>query len=135
MLLPESFQGDCDWGVFLFVVSMLACVFLPLGFGGLWLLVSVKAFFNYSEKKTSFECGFDALSNSWAPFSLRFYVLALLFMVVDVEIVLFFCLVFSKGVFVIFFSFFMEFWLSVFLGLLAGALLHEDNEGSQEWKG
>nr|YP_010393030.1 NADH dehydrogenase subunit 3 [Xylophaga oregona]UPX88892.1 NADH dehydrogenase subunit 3 [Xylophaga oregona] len=134
LLFSFDFVGSVPISFFSFYVSFLFCFLVPLGFGGLWVLLGDKPTFNYWDKKTSFECGFDSLSNSWAPFSLRFYVLALLFMVVDVEIILFFCLIFSKGVLGASFSFFLKFWLCFFLCLLGVALVHEDNEGSLEWK-
>nr|UPX89013.1 NADH dehydrogenase subunit 3 [Xyloredo sp. E88]UPX89025.1 NADH dehydrogenase subunit 3 [Xyloredo sp. E89] len=126
--------GVIDWSVIFFILGLFVSLLLPVVFSGLWFVMGEKPFFDNFEKKTSFECGFDALSNSWSPFSIRFYIVALLYMVVDIEIILFFCLIFSKGSFFFFFSFFMKFWLVVFLGLLAVALFYEDNEGSLEWK-
>nr|YP_010393021.1 NADH dehydrogenase subunit 3 [Xylophaga dorsalis]UPX88883.1 NADH dehydrogenase subunit 3 [Xylophaga dorsalis] len=119
---------------FSYWIMFFFCLLVPTGFMGIWFIMSDKTGFNYWDKKTSFECGFDCLSSSWLPFSLRFYILALLFMVVDVEIILFFCFVFSKGLYVFSFSYFMKFWLSIFLFLLGGALFHEYNEGSLDWK-
>jgi NADH-ubiquinone oxidoreductase chain 3 len=38
------------------------------------------------EKTSPFECGFDPFSNSRIPFSLRFYIITIIFLVFDVEI-------------------------------------------------
>ena len=43
-----------------------------------------------SEKATSYECGELPVGNSWVQFDLRFYIIALVFLVFDVEIALFY---------------------------------------------
>ncbi|MEM1137299.1 MAG: NADH-quinone oxidoreductase subunit A [Bacteroidota bacterium] len=42
------------------------------------------------EKITSYECGEDPVGNAWSNFNVRFYVIALIFILFDVEIVFLF---------------------------------------------
>jgi NADH-quinone oxidoreductase subunit A len=52
-----------------------------------------------AEKLTIYECGEPTIGNSWIQFDLRFYVVALLFVIFDVEAVFFFpwAVVFGKA--------------------------------------
>nr|QBC73139.1 NADH dehydrogenase subunit 3 [Anatoma sp. MNHN-IM-2013-42003] len=84
------------------------------------------------EKSSAFECGFDPAGSARIPFSLRFFLLAVIFLIFDVEIVLLFPAV-TKLVFSLSFSL----WISIFLFLiiLMVGLFHEWNEGSLDWMG
>lgn len=43
-----------------------------------------------AEKATVYECGEPAIGSSWVQFDLRFYIVALVFLVFDVEVALFY---------------------------------------------
>lgn len=84
-------------------------------------------------KLTSFECGFDALSRSRCPFSLRFFLLALLFLIFDVEIVLVLPFLFRVRGIYFKIRFLRKFFVVIFIVILFLGLVHEYNEGTLDW--
>lgn len=66
--------------VFLSLVLSIVLIFLNS-------LIAKKSFFD-REKPSPFECGFDPKRSGRVPFSLRFYLIALIFLIFDVEITL-----------------------------------------------
>nr|ABD19363.1 NADH dehydrogenase subunit 3 [Daphnia pulex] len=82
------------------------------------------------EKSSPFECGFDANSNQRLPFSLRFFLVTIIFLIFDVEIVILFPAIQS-----IFTSqeFYWNFIFISFLIVLLGGLFHEWKQGSLNW--
>lgn len=40
---------------------------------------------SYDAKLTTYECGIEPTGDSWVPFSVRYYIFALLFVIFDVE--------------------------------------------------
>nr|AIZ58414.1 NADH dehydrogenase subunit 3 [Nodularia douglasiae]BCL84907.1 NADH dehydrogenase subunit 3 [Nodularia douglasiae biwae] len=113
------------------MLSVLLAVMLGfvLLFVGLFLGVS---FYVGREKVSPFECGFDPIGSSRVPFSLRFFLLAVIFVVFDVEIVLLFPVVMMMGSCWMWISSYLA--LLGFLVLLFGGVVHEWREGSLEWE-
>nr|AVE15477.1 NADH dehydrogenase subunit 3 [Hestiasula sp. JZ-2017] len=82
------------------------------------------------EKNSPFECGFDPMSSSRLPFSLRFFLIAIIFLIFDVEIALILpmtIILFKSNILV---------WMTtsmLFLLILTIGLYHEWYQGSLEW--
>nr|WMX19814.1 NADH dehydrogenase subunit 3 [Artemia tibetiana] len=104
-------------------LSILIIVFILLVLG---VLVNKKASLD-REKSSPFECGFDPLNSSRTPFSIRFFVITLVFLIFDVEITLLLPVVFLNvstmaTYLVVFFSF-----------VLTIGLFYEWKEGALSW--
>nr|YP_010693080.1 NADH dehydrogenase subunit 3 [Dacus durbanensis]WCB98261.1 NADH dehydrogenase subunit 3 [Dacus durbanensis] len=82
------------------------------------------------EKCSPFECGFDPKSSSRLPFSLRFFLITIIFLIFDVEIALILpmILIISVSNLLI--------WTStsiIFIIILIIGLYHEWNQGMLNW--
>ena len=73
----------------LFVVIFLVAGGAVLG-GNLFLGKLVRPHQPNAEKGTVYECGEPTIGSAWIQFDLRFYVVALLFVIFDVELAFFF---------------------------------------------
>lgn len=83
-------------------------------------------------KLRAFECGFDPLKSVREPFSLRFYLIALLFLIFDIEILMIIPFIPYSNFVSTNVSLFL--FLILFLVILVVGLFHEINEGSLRWK-
>nr|UFQ24003.1 NADH dehydrogenase subunit 3 [Anopheles albitarsis] len=82
------------------------------------------------EKCSPFECGFDPMNSSRLPFSLRFFLIAIIFLIFDVEIALLLPMI------MIIKSSNMINWTITslfFIFILIVGLYHEWNQGALEW--
>nr|YP_009528997.1 NADH dehydrogenase subunit 3 [Aulacophora lewisii]ATC73087.1 NADH dehydrogenase subunit 3 [Aulacophora lewisii] len=92
-------------------------------------LMSKKTFYD-REKSSPFECGFDPKNNARLPFSLHFFLIAIIFLIFDVEITLLLPLIMTmKTSNLMNYSFIMIFFILI---LLIG-LYHEWNQGALNW--
>lgn len=82
------------------------------------------------EKITPFECGFSPFKKSRRPFSLRFFIITLIFLIFDIEIALLLPLGLIKNTDNVYYVLFLA--LSVVFILLVG-LLHEWKQGVLKW--
>lgn len=81
------------------------------------------------EKLSTYECGEEPIGDSWVKFNIRFYVVALVFLVFDVEVVFLFpwALVYrGLGAFA-----FIE--MMIFLGILIAGYIYVWVKGDLDW--
>ena len=110
--------------VLLFMV--LGAIFVPLN-----LLIGslVRPKIDEPEKYTSYECGEESEGHSFNPFNPRFYIIALIFVIFEVELVFLFpwaLLLRGLG----WFGFMVGF---IFLVILLLSLVYEWGKGNLEW--
>ncbi len=78
-------------------------LFVAVGIGFIFVHLMAGKFIRpnkpYADKRTIYECGEPTIGSSWIQFDLRFYVVALLFVIFDVEVAFFFpwAVVFGKA--------------------------------------
>ena len=93
------------------------------------LILSSRSYIDRN-KLSPFECGFDPIKTARIPFSTRFFLLAVIFLVFDIEIVLLIPICLMPNLILI-----PELLLGsiLFIFILIVGLLHEWNEGSLDW--
>jgi NADH-quinone oxidoreductase subunit A len=72
-------------GLLIFVVAGIAMSLGALLFGKL-----VRTRLPHPEKGAAYECGEPTIGSNWVQFDLRFYVVALVFLIFDIEMALFY---------------------------------------------
>ena len=84
----------------------------------------------YAEKASAYECGFEAFTDSRLPFDVRYYLVAILFIIFDLETAFLFpwASVFrSIG--------WTGFWaMIIFLAILVIGFIYEWKKGALEWQ-
>ncbi len=113
-------------------VPILLFILMGLGLGAVAIAVGkVLAPNNPDDQKLSpYECGFEAFEDSRMKFDVRYYLVAILFIIFDLEIAFLFpwAIVLDEiGVF--------GFWaMMLFLGILVIGFIYEWKKGALEWE-
>jgi NADH-quinone oxidoreductase subunit A len=82
------------------------------------------------EKNSAYECGFNAFDDARMKFDVRFYLVAILFIIFDLEVAFLFPWAVSLGEIGI-----LGFWSMVgFLGILTIGFIYEWRRGALEWE-
>ncbi len=111
--------------VLLFIIIGIAVGFAPLVIGKLLGPSRPNA-----QKNSPYECGFEAFEDARMQFDVRYYLVAILFILFDLEIAFFFpwALVFKGMASVVFWP------MMVFITVLLVAFLYEWKKGALDWE-
>ncbi|MGA3245955.1 MAG: NADH-quinone oxidoreductase subunit A [Bacteroidota bacterium] len=108
------------------IFLIIGAVFVAAGMFASWILRPRRP---YPGKVAPYECGEDPVGDAWVRFNVRFYVVALIFLIFDVEVVFLFpwALVFRNlGLFA-----FLE--MAVFLAILIVGFVYVWVKGDLDW--
>ena len=83
-----------------------------------------------SEKLSPYECGFEAFEDSRMKFDVRYYLVAILFILFDLEI----AFLFPWAVVLETIGWFGYIAMSLFLGILVVGFIYEWKKGALEWE-
>nr|AGU69013.1 NADH dehydrogenase subunit 3 [Ptilinopus porphyreus]AGU69015.1 NADH dehydrogenase subunit 3 [Ptilinopus leclancheri] len=109
---------------FMLTVSLILCILLTML--NFWLAQITPD----SEKLSPYECGFDPLGSARLPFSIRFFLVAILFLLFDLEIALLLPLPWASQ---LQFPITTLTWASILILLLTLGLVYEWMQGGLEW--
>jgi len=113
-------------------LPILIFIGIAIGLSGIILLASyIIARQNPdSEKLSAYECGFEAFEDARHQFDVRFYLVAILFIIFDLEVAFLFPWAITLGDLGMF-----GFWsMVVFLGILTVGFVYEWRKGALEWE-
>ena len=109
------------------IIFVFVALGLSIGFIILNLLFSQKK--PDPEKLSAYECGFEAFSDSRMEFDVRFYLVAILFIIFDLEIAFLFPWAVSLGKIGA-----LGFWsMMIFLFILTVGFIYEWKKGALDW--
>nr|ANJ70504.1 NADH dehydrogenase subunit 3 [Hygrotus inaequalis] len=116
----------------IFIVSMMASIvmFIAIVTMSLSSTLSKKTFMD-REKNSPFECGFDPIDSARLPFSLQFFLIAVIFLIFDVEIALLLPMIMIYKISNINMLILLTFF---FIFILLMGLYHEWKQGALNWK-
>ncbi|HET7921772.1 MAG TPA: NADH-quinone oxidoreductase subunit A [Gammaproteobacteria bacterium] len=113
--------------LFLILGGAFGCVLVGAGFLVSWMLGIRKP---DPEKLSAYECGFEPFEDSRMKFDVRYYLVAILFIIFDLEIAFLFpWAVALHGI-----GLFGFFAMAVFLAILVVGFVYEWKKGALEWE-
>jgi NADH-quinone oxidoreductase subunit A len=122
-MLLEFLQDYFSIILFLIIAFVLSCSFIVINF-----ILSPKK--PDPEKLSAYECGFEPFNDSRMEFDVRFYLVAILFIIFDLEIAFLFPWAISLGS--IGFLGFCS--MMIFLFILSVGFIYEWKKGALDWE-
>jgi len=108
---------------------ILSISLILLGLGKLVGTIFLQKWEANHDKVSGYECGFDAFSDARDPFDVKFYLIGILFIIFDVELVFFFPYIMCyKEV-----GFYGLYCMIYFLVILVIGFLYECKKGCMNW--
>ena len=122
-MLSDFLKDYLSIVIFLVIALGLSCAFVLINF-----ILSPKK--PDPEKLSAYECGFEPFEDSRLEFDVRFYLVAILFIIFDLEIAFLFPWAISLGAIGA-----LGFWsMMFFLGVLTIGFIYEWKKGALEWE-
>ena len=121
--LPDYLQNYLPIIIFLGIAVGLSTVMVIIPF-----IIALRR--PDKEKLSAYECGFETFGDARHKFDIRFYLVAILFIIFDLEIAFLFPWAVTLGKIGLF-----GFWsMMVFLGVLTIGFIYEWKKGGLEWE-
>nr|UFA47109.1 NADH dehydrogenase subunit 3 [Mitjaevia diana] len=110
--------------IYLFIITMISVIIV-----GMILFISKKSIFDM-QKSSPFECGFNPMTYKRLPFSIHFFLIAVIFLIFDIEIIIIMPMILAMK------SSMLVSWLltsCLFILILLIGLYHEWLNGMLNW--
>jgi NADH-quinone oxidoreductase subunit A len=113
-------------------IPVLIFIVIGLGLGAVMIMMGAMLGPHRpdSEKQSPYECGFEAFEDSRMKFDVRYYLVAILFIIFDLEI----AFLFPWAVVLDEIGMFGFLAMMVFLGVLVVGFIYEWRKGALEWE-
>ena len=130
--MPEDYFGRYA------LLAIFAALAVSISMGMMvmsWLLSLVKVRPANPDpiKKSIYECGFETLSGTWNRFNFRFYSIALIFVIMDVEVIFLFPWAANFAQLARQYNYFALIEMAVFVGILVVGWLYAWRKGALQW--